>query len=149
MYDSGPHLLFEAKQSSATNSAAHDSLSKAAATMSPSFLCGERKRDSANAHSIKWQVAWENFKVIYKVIHRDYSCFLYNESKHNTLALVGKAKKYIGASSSRVHETFGAPNLELNWVCASVLIFLERLLQPIAAATNVYCNYNCSRASCI
>jgi len=52
MYDSGPHLLFEAKQSSASNSAGHDSFSKAAAT-SPSFLCGERKRDGANAHSLK------------------------------------------------------------------------------------------------
>jgi hypothetical protein len=53
MYDSGPRLLYEAKQSSATNSAGHDSFSKAAATTSPSLLCGERKRDSANAHSIK------------------------------------------------------------------------------------------------
>jgi hypothetical protein len=25
-------------------------------------LCGERKRDSANAHSIKWQVARENLQ---------------------------------------------------------------------------------------
>ncbi len=62
MYDSGPHLLYEAKQSSATNSAGHDSFSKAAAITSPSLLCGERKRDSANAHSIKWQVARENLQ---------------------------------------------------------------------------------------
>jgi hypothetical protein len=56
MYDYGHHLLFEAKQSSASNSAVHDLFSKAAAaatTSSPLFLCGKRKRDGANAHSIK------------------------------------------------------------------------------------------------